>query len=154
MLQDAAESLGITISDAVSGALASDVEYRIHQVIEVTIDIDNSIIMFLNACRKLHVSCAMDDEQHLQHLTSTMHSGLSILNLFMGISRFLSHHIEKLCHFLKFSTPGTSQPTTGPVYFVEDEEVDFERVLREEKSCFQKASVGPHIGSLLKVFSP
>jgi len=102
MLQDAAESLGITISDAVSGALASDVEYRIHQVIEVTIDIDNSIIIFLNACRKLHVSCAMDDEQHLQHLTSTMHSGLSILNLFMGISRFLSHHIEKLCHFLKF----------------------------------------------------
>ncbi|KAG5723039.1 hypothetical protein E4T56_gene19840, partial [Termitomyces sp. T112] len=33
-IKDAAESLSINISDVVASALASDVEYRIHQVIE------------------------------------------------------------------------------------------------------------------------
>jgi hypothetical protein len=35
LTQDVAEFLNINISDSVAVALASDVEYRIHQVVEV-----------------------------------------------------------------------------------------------------------------------
>lgn len=34
-VKDVAELLSMTISDAVASSLASDVEYRLHQVIEV-----------------------------------------------------------------------------------------------------------------------
>lgn len=37
-IQDVADSLNITnLSEAVAGALASDVEYRLHQIIEVSV---------------------------------------------------------------------------------------------------------------------
>lgn len=45
LLQDVADSLGITnLPDSVAAALASDVEYRLHQVIEVRIFISSSRI--------------------------------------------------------------------------------------------------------------
>jgi hypothetical protein len=44
--------------------------------------------------------------------------------------------------------PFPQVPAAGPVYFVEDEEIDFDRVLREEKTLFPRdsESVGQHIG--------
>ncbi|KAL9711367.1 histone H4-like TAF Taf6, SAGA complex subunit [Leucoagaricus gongylophorus] len=121
VIKDAAESLGITISDAVSGALASDVEYRIHQVIE-------EASRFMRHGRRTTLT------------TSDIDYALRTLNIepLYGHLPFSQPSYRKALPFPQISTPGTSQPTTGPVYFVEDEEVDFERVLREEKIMLPK----------------
>lgn len=72
--------------------------------------------------------------------TSDIDYALRTLNIepLYGHLPFSQPSYRKALPFPQISTPGTSQPTTGPVYFVEDEEVDFERVLREEKIMLPK----------------
>jgi transcription initiation factor TFIID subunit 6 len=52
---------------------------------------------------------------------------------------FSQSSYRKAIPFPQISQPGSSQPgAAGPVYFVEDEEIDFERVMREEKVMLPK----------------
>lgn len=60
--QDIAESLNIAISDNVASSLASDVEYRINQVIEVK-QLQSWIMLKLNNSRKQRDSCDTDGGQ-------------------------------------------------------------------------------------------
>ncbi|KAF5361003.1 hypothetical protein D9756_005121 [Leucocoprinus leucothites] len=121
VIKDVAESLGITISDTVSSALASDVEYRIHQVIE-------EASRFMRHGRRTTLT------------TSDIDHALRTLNIepLYGHLPFSQPSYRKALPFPQISTPGTSQTTAVPVYFVEDEEIDFERVLREEKIMLPK----------------
>jgi transcription initiation factor TFIID subunit 6 len=80
-------------------------------------------------------------------------SALSIEPLYSHPS-FLQQSYRKALSFPQISTLGMNQPSAGPVYFVEDEEIDFERVLREEKIAWKKVSDGPPTDLLSKVFSP
>ena len=62
--QDIADTFPITIPDPVASALASDVEYRIHQVIEVLLSLHFPIthINFIYS-RKQLASCVTADAQ-------------------------------------------------------------------------------------------
>lgn len=72
--------------------------------------------------------------------TSDIDHALRTLNIepLYGHLPFSQPSYRKALPFPQVSTPGTSQPTAGPVYFVEDEEIDFERVMREEKIMLPK----------------
>ncbi|KAH9480749.1 Transcription initiation factor TFIID subunit 6 [Psilocybe cubensis] len=112
-IKDIADSLNIVISDSVASALASDVEYRINQVIE-------EAARFMRHGRRTLLTTADIDlalrtlniEPLYGHTPSTSSSSSS------GFRRAL---------------PFPQIPAAGPVYFPEDEEIDFDRVLREEK---------------------
>ncbi|KAG5634253.1 hypothetical protein H0H81_002696 [Sphagnurus paluster] len=110
-IKDAAESLSIAISDPVTSALASDVEYRIHQVIE-------EAARFMRHGRRTTMT------------TSDVEQAFRVLN------------IEPLYGHSSFNPPTFRRtfpiPQGGSVYFVEDEEIDFDRVLREEKITLPK----------------
>ena len=66
LCQDVAESLGITgLSDAIVSALASDIEYRLHQVVEVGL-FERYVVYWLENldwCRKHLGSCDMASAQ-------------------------------------------------------------------------------------------
>ncbi|KAG2362221.1 hypothetical protein BDR07DRAFT_1485006 [Suillus spraguei] len=99
-VRDVAESLGIAnLSETVASSLASDVEYRIHQVIEV-----------LDLC-------------------------LSPSSL--NIEPLYGHNPHNPPVFRR-ALPFQNVANVGPVYFVEDEEIDFDCVLREEKITLPK----------------
>ncbi|KAI5120130.1 hypothetical protein M0805_001898 [Coniferiporia weirii] len=109
-IRDVAESLGINnLSDAIASALASDVEYRIHQVVE-------EASRFSRHARRTTMT------------TSDIDQALRVLN----IEPLYGHSPHNPPTFRR-ALPYPSAPAAGPVYFVEDEEIDFERVLREEK---------------------
>ncbi|KAH8990945.1 TATA box binding protein associated factor-domain-containing protein [Lactarius hatsudake] len=109
-VKDAAEALGITnLPEPVASALASDVEYRIHQVIE-------EASRFMRHARRTTLT------------TSDIDRALRVLNV-----EPLYGHSAYTTPVFRRSLPYPQLATAGPVYFVEDEEVDFERVLREEK---------------------
>ncbi|KAF9451129.1 TAF-domain-containing protein [Macrolepiota fuliginosa MF-IS2] len=120
-IKDTADSLGITISDTVTSALASDVEYRIHQVIE-------EASRFMRHGRRTTLT------------TADIDLAMRTLNIepLYGHLPFSQPSYRKALPFPQINQPGTSQPSVGPVYFVEDEEIDFERVLREEKVMLPK----------------
>ncbi|KAG2362775.1 hypothetical protein BDR07DRAFT_1484357 [Suillus spraguei] len=93
-VRDVAESLGIAnLSETVASSLASDVKYRIHQVIEA----------------------------------------LRVLN----IEPLYGHNPHNPPVFRR-TLPFQNVANVGPVYFMEDEEIDFDRVLREEKITLPK----------------
>ncbi|KAN0139431.1 TATA box binding protein associated factor (TAF) domain containing protein [Lactarius tabidus] len=109
-VKDAAEALGITnLPEPVASALASDVEYRIHQVIE-------EASRFMRHARRTTLT------------TSDIDRALRVLNI-----EPLYGHSAYTTPVFRRSVPYPQLASAGPVYFVEDEEVDFERVLREEK---------------------
>ncbi|KAJ7217934.1 TATA box binding protein associated factor-domain-containing protein [Mycena pura] len=114
-IKDVAESLNLpNISDIVASALASDVEYRIHQVIE-------EAARFMRHGRRTIMTTA-DIEQALR-----------VLN----IEPLYGHSSHNPPTF-KRALPFPNAPAAGSVYFVEDEEIDFDRVLREEKITLPK----------------
>ncbi|GLB38700.1 putative transcription initiation factor tfiid complex 60 kda subunit [Lyophyllum shimeji] len=113
-IKDAAESLGINISDPVASALASDVEYRIHQVIE-------EAARFMRHGRRTTMT------------TSDIDQAFRVLN----IEPLYGHSSSNPPTFRK-ALPFPHVSSAGPVYFVEDEEIDFDRVLREEKITLPK----------------
>ena len=61
--QDIADTFPITIPDPVASALASDVEYRIHQVIEVLLSLHFPIPTLTLYSRKQPASCVTADAQ-------------------------------------------------------------------------------------------
>ncbi|KXN89059.1 Transcription initiation factor TFIID subunit 6 [Leucoagaricus sp. SymC.cos] len=122
VIKDTADSLGITISDSVASALASDVEYRIHQVIE-------EASRFMRHGRRTTLT------------TSDIDLALRTLNIepLYGHLPFSQPSYRKALPFPQMNPAGTNQTSAGPIYFVEDEEIDFERVLREEKIMLPKS---------------
>ncbi|CAA7262809.1 unnamed protein product [Cyclocybe aegerita] len=113
-IKDIADSVGITISDSVASALASDVEYRINQVIE-------EAARFMRHGRRTTMTTA-DIEQALR-----------VLN----IEPLYGHSSYNPTTFRR-ALPFPQVQAAGPVFFVEDEEIDFDRVLREEKIALPK----------------
>ncbi|EDR12960.1 uncharacterized protein LACBIDRAFT_292995 [Laccaria bicolor S238N-H82] len=111
---DIADSFPITIPDAVASALASDVEYRIHQVIE-------EAARFMRHGRRTTMS------------TSDIDQAFRVLNI-----EPLYGHTPHNPHTFRRALPFPQVPAAGPVYFVEDEEIDFDRVLKEEKIALPK----------------
>ena len=57
--KDIAETLNIVLPDNVASSLASDVEYRLNQVIEVRLIPSRLNLLNANLIRKQRVSCAM-----------------------------------------------------------------------------------------------
>ncbi|KAL5501357.1 TAF6 [Sanghuangporus vaninii] len=109
-IKDVAESLGINnLSEAIASALASDVEYRIQQVIE-------EAARFTRHARRTTMT------------TNDIDQALRVLN----IEPLYGHSPHNPPTFRR-ALPFPTAPTAGPVYFVEDEEIDFDRVMREEK---------------------
>ncbi|EJC98929.1 TAF-domain-containing protein [Fomitiporia mediterranea MF3/22] len=114
-IKDVAESFGISnLSEAIASALASDVEYRMHQVIE-------EAARFTRHARRTTMT------------TSDIDQALRVLNI-----EPLYGHAPHNPPTFRRALPFPSAPTAGPVYFVEDEEIDFDRVLREEKITLPK----------------
>ncbi|GJJ15644.1 hypothetical protein Clacol_009922 [Clathrus columnatus] len=111
-VKDVADSLGITnLSDDVASALASDVEYRMHQVVE-------EASKFMRHARRTTLT------------PSDIDHALRVLN----IEPLYGHSPANLPKFKKVSVP-----SSAPVYFVEDEELDLDKVLKEEKVFLPKA---------------
>ncbi|KLO08552.1 TAF-domain-containing protein [Schizopora paradoxa] len=109
-IKDVAESLNITnLSDAIASALASDVEYRIHQVVD-------EAARFTRHARRTMMT------------TSDIDQALRVLN----IEPLYGHSPHNPPTF-KRALPYPQSQAAGTVYFVEDEEIDFDRVLREDK---------------------
>ncbi|THH10058.1 hypothetical protein EW146_g8490 [Bondarzewia mesenterica] len=109
-IKDAAESLGIsTLPDSVASALASDVEYRVHQIVE-------EASRFMRHARRTKLT------------TTDIDQALRVLN----IEPLYGHTAHNPPTFRR-ALPFPQLTSAGPVYFVEDEDIDFDRVLREEK---------------------
>ncbi|ESK91391.1 transcription initiation factor tfiid complex 60 kda subunit [Moniliophthora roreri MCA 2997] len=115
-IKDVAEFLNINIGDSVAIALASDVEYRIHQVVE-------EAAKFMRHGRRTTLTTADIDQ------------ALRVLNIepLYGHSPYAPPTFRRALPFVS----GGLAPA-GSVYFVEDEEIDFDRVLREEKITLPK----------------
>ncbi|KAF9483613.1 transcription initiation factor TFIID complex 60 kDa subunit [Pholiota conissans] len=113
-IKDIAESLNITISDSVASSLSSDVEYRINQLIE-------EAARFMRHGRRTTMTTADIDQ------------ALRVLN----IEPLYGHSAYNPTVFRR-ALPFPQVPAAGPVYFPEDEEIDFDRVLREEKIALPK----------------
>ncbi|CCL99734.1 uncharacterized protein FIBRA_01756 [Fibroporia radiculosa] len=115
IVRDVSESLNIaSLSDLVASALASDVEYRIHQVVE-------EAARFMRHARRTTMT------------TSDIDQALRVLN----IEPLYGHSPHNPPTFRR-ALPHSQAPSAGPVYFVEDEEIDFDRILREEKLTIPK----------------
>ncbi|KIK92430.1 hypothetical protein PAXRUDRAFT_34527 [Paxillus rubicundulus Ve08.2h10] len=109
-IKDVAEFLGITsLPDAVASTLASDVEYRIHQVIE-------------------EASRYMVHARRTTITTADIDLALRTLNI-----EPLYGHTPHAPSTFRRALPFPHLASAGAVYFVEDEEIDFDKVLREEK---------------------
>ncbi|KAH8825175.1 transcription initiation factor TFIID complex 60 kDa subunit [Flagelloscypha sp. PMI_526] len=114
-IKDVAESLGIAVlSDTVASSLASDVEYRLHQIIE-------EASRFMRHGRRTTLT------------TSDIDQALRVLNIepLYGHSPFNPPTFRR-------AVPYPNAPAAGAVYYVEDEEIDFDHVLREEKIALPK----------------
>ncbi|KAL0068941.1 histone H4-like TAF Taf6, SAGA complex subunit [Marasmius tenuissimus] len=115
-VKDVAEFLNVTINDSTAVALASDVEYRIHQVVE-------EAAKFMRHGRRTTLT------------TSDIDQALRVLNIepLYGHSPYAPPTFRRA---LPFVSGGSA--SAGTVYFVEDEEIDFDRILREEKITLPK----------------
>ncbi|KAG1732405.1 TATA box binding protein associated factor-domain-containing protein [Suillus paluster] len=113
-VRDVAESLGIAnLSETVASSLASDVEYRIHQ--------GHRASRFMRHARRTTIT------------TSDIDQALRVLN----IEPLYGHNPHNPPAFRR-ALPFPNAANVGPVYFVDDEEIDFDRVLREEKITLPK----------------
>ncbi|KAF4617682.1 hypothetical protein D9613_006266 [Agrocybe pediades] len=141
-IKDIAESLGLTISDLVASSLASDVEYRLNQVIE-------EAARFMRHGRRTTLTTS-DIEQALRVLNIEPLYGHSAYNptTFRRALPFSSSSQQQMgssSNPMGGTSSGSQNPLgasnsngPGPVYFPEDEEIDFDRVLREEKIALPK----------------
>ncbi|RDX53506.1 TAF-domain-containing protein [Lentinus brumalis] len=114
-VRDVAESLNIpNLPDAVASALASDVEYRIQQVVE-------EAARFMRHAKRTTLT------------TSDIDQALRVLNI-----EPLYGHFPHNPPAFRRALPFPQMQSAGSVYFVEDEEIEFDRVLREEKITLPK----------------
>ncbi|QRV77674.1 transcription initiation factor TFIID subunit 6 [Ceratobasidium sp. AG-Ba] len=105
--KDVADSLGIAnLPDSVAAALASDVEYRLHQVIE-------EAARFTRHARRSTMS------------PSDVDQALRVLN----IEPLYGH---SAAHTPSFRRAVPQHTLSQSVYFLEDEEIDFDKALKEE----------------------
>ncbi|KZO92649.1 TAF-domain-containing protein [Calocera viscosa TUFC12733] len=120
-VKDIADSLGITtLQEAIAGALASDVEYRINQVIEES-------VRFMKHAKRTALT------------TSDVDLALRSLN----IEPLYGHSPAVPVAFRRFQ-PAHNEAKAF-VYIVEDEEVDLERVVRERRvKVPREIGVKPH----------
>ncbi|KAJ3911805.1 transcription initiation factor TFIID complex 60 kDa subunit [Lentinula edodes] len=125
-IKDVAELLNINISDAIAIALASDVEYRIHQVVE-----PQEAAKFMRHGRRTTMTTS-DIEQALRVLNIEPLYGHTPHNppTFRRAAPTYGHSSTNVA--------SSGSANAGTVYFVEDEEIDFDRVLREEKIVMPK----------------
>src|ERR1700720_4553076 len=130
--QDVAESLGITsLPDAVASSLASDVEYRIHQVVEVRFR--------MHLAMRLMMAYVQEASRFMRHArrttitTSDIAQALRVLNI-----EPLYGHSPHNPPIFRAALTFPQMQRAVPVYFGEDEEIDFDRVLREEKITLPK----------------
>ncbi|KAI6122507.1 TATA box binding protein associated factor-domain-containing protein [Pisolithus croceorrhizus] len=108
-VKDVAESLGITnLPEAVASSLASDVEYR-------------EASRFMRHARRTTLT------------TGDIDLALRTLNI-----EPLYGHTPHASTTFRRALPFPNMPSAGTVYFVEDEEIDFDKVLREEKIIIPK----------------
>lgn len=106
-VKDVADSLGITnLPDSVAAALASDVEYRLHQVIE-------EAARFTRHARRSTLS------------PSDIDQALRVLN----VEPLYGH---SSAHTPAFRRAVPQHTLSQSVYFLEDEEIDFDKALKEE----------------------
>ena len=68
--------------------------------------------------------------------TSDIDQALRVLNI-----EFLYGHSPHNPSTFRSALPLPQLPAAGPVYFVEDEEIDFDRVLREENHTTQRCQL-------------
>ncbi|TBU59054.1 TAF-domain-containing protein [Dichomitus squalens] len=114
-VRDVAESLNLpNLPDAVASALASDVEYRIQQVVE-------EAARFMRHAKRTTLTTADIDQ------------ALRVLNI-----EPLYGHFPHNPPAFRRALPFPQMQTAGSVYFVEDEEIEFDRVIREEKISMPK----------------
>ncbi|CDO69883.1 hypothetical protein BN946_scf184884.g42 [Trametes cinnabarina] len=114
-VRDVAESLNITnLPDIVASALASDVEYRIQQVVE-------EAARFMRHAKRTTLT------------TGDIDQALRVLNI-----EPLYGHFPYNPPTFRRALPFPQMQSAGTVYFVEDEEIEFDRVLREEKVTLPK----------------
>ncbi|KAF9525550.1 transcription initiation factor TFIID complex 60 kDa subunit, partial [Crepidotus variabilis] len=113
-IKDIAESLNVTISESVASSLAGDVEYRLNQVIE-------EAARFMRHGRRTMLT------------TSDIDQAFRVLN----IEPLYGHSAYNPSTFRR-ALPFPQLQSAGPVFFIEDEEIDFDRVLREEKVALPK----------------
>lgn len=120
-VKDAADFLNLSVSDAVASALASDAEYRIHQIVE-------EAARFMRHGRRTTMT------------TSDIDQALRVLNV-EPLYGHTPYNPPVFRRAAAYSTTGSSSApaNSGPVYFIEDEEIDFDRVLREEKIALPKS---------------
>ncbi|EJD50470.1 TAF-domain-containing protein [Auricularia subglabra TFB-10046 SS5] len=112
-IRDIAEAMGIsTLPDGVASALASDVEYRIHQIVE-------EAARFMRHSRRTTLT------------TGDIDQALRVLN----IEPLYGHNTHT---HPPFRRAHVMVPGQAPVYFVEDTEIDFDKVLHEEKVFLPK----------------
>lgn len=130
--KDVAESLGITnLSESVASNLASDVEYRLHQVIEVRGFPD---IPFASSPETSCICFGQEAARFMRHArrtsltTNDIDQALRVLNI-EPLYGHAPHNPPSFRRALPFPT----LPAAGSVYFLEDEEIDFDRVLKEER---------------------
>ncbi|KAG8745857.1 hypothetical protein FRC10_006884 [Ceratobasidium sp. 414] len=123
-IKDVADSLGITnLPDSVAAALASDVEYRLHQVIEVSATLlagaegNNGVLKeaarFTRHARRNTMS------------PSDIDQALRVLN----IEPLYGH---SSAHTPSFRRTVPQHTLSQSIYFLEDEEIDFDKALKEE----------------------
>jgi transcription initiation factor TFIID subunit 6 len=125
--QDVADSLGIpAVSEVVSSALASDVEYRIHQVVDVGYLSHICIMTPLNQFKE--AARFMRHARRTVLTTSDIEQALRVLN----IEPLYGHSPHAPLTFRR-APPAGGASQTGAVFFVEDEEIEFERTVREYK---------------------
>ncbi|KAI0754792.1 TAF-domain-containing protein [Daedaleopsis nitida] len=114
-VRDVAESLNIpNLPESVASALASDVEYRLQQVVE-------EAARFMRHAKRTTLT------------TSDVDQALRVLN----IEPLYGHFPHNPPSFRR-ALPFPQMQNAGSVYFVEDEEIEFDRVLREEKITMPK----------------
>jgi transcription initiation factor TFIID subunit 6 len=105
-IHDIADSLSITnLNDTIASSLASDLEYRLHQIID-------EASRFTRHSRRSTVT------------TGDIDQALKVLNV-----EPLYGHSPLNNPAWRRALPGSG----GPVYFLQDEEVDFEKVLKVDK---------------------
>lgn len=133
-MEDVAESLGITnLPEAVASALASDVEYRIHQVVEVGARVGRF------PAHPGDFSLPQEAAKFMRHARRTT---LTTADIDLALRTFniesLYGHTAHTPSTFRRALPFPHSASAGTVYFVEDDEIDFDKVLKEEKIVIPK----------------
>lgn len=135
-IQDVASSLGMNnLPEELLQRLAKDVEYRIYQVVEV--------FHHFHPIFKWAKQTSQEAARFTRHGKRTTMSTQDIEQAFqvMNIEPLYGHlsHMNSTFRRTVPNPANTGSKSTVPVFFVEDEEIDFDKVLRDERVTLPKA---------------